>query len=495
MLAIEFKFTANRYHATQWGRHVNEGVLEWPPSPWRILRAIVSAWRRTAPDLPAETVGGALELLASEPPNFRLPIASPGHTRHYMPRYEGTKERTDLVIDSFVAVCPGEPLMAVWPNVELSEPQRTALAAILKNMGYLGRAESWCDASIADNVMETNCHPLTAEHPSADDSEIVRVLVPDAPLKLRDLFVETGELRRGGRINPPGARWVHYVRRADCLTPDYRASGPSAVSSRSKRPEVVRLALAGSVLPLVTDAMRVGELARRSAMSCYGRANDHQTSDTLSGKVNGEKATGHRHAFYLPTDDDGDGRLDHLTIWAPSGFDDRELDALAGIDALNFGGGRDPIQVVYQGHGSTQDFEEASAIFRPSHAWRSVTPYIPTRHTKLRGKGIKTVIDSPEDQVRREVSLRDGLDAEVAEVQIYDRRQRIVLERHQGFLPYEFYRWRRRGYNAGGAFNVRLTLDSPVSGPLALGFGCHYGLGLFVPDRESWRNNLINPGQ
>ena len=46
MLAIKFTFTANRYHATQWGRHVNEGVPEWPPSPWRILRGIS---RRLAP--------------------------------------------------------------------------------------------------------------------------------------------------------------------------------------------------------------------------------------------------------------------------------------------------------------------------------------------------------------------------------------------------------------------------------------------------------------
>ena len=56
MLAIQFEFTANRYHATQWGRHVNEGVLEWPPSPWRILRAIVATWRRTLPDVPRDRV-------------------------------------------------------------------------------------------------------------------------------------------------------------------------------------------------------------------------------------------------------------------------------------------------------------------------------------------------------------------------------------------------------------------------------------------------------
>ncbi len=31
MIEIAFRFTAGRYHATPWGRHVNEGVPEWPP--------------------------------------------------------------------------------------------------------------------------------------------------------------------------------------------------------------------------------------------------------------------------------------------------------------------------------------------------------------------------------------------------------------------------------------------------------------------------------
>ena len=119
MLAIQFDFTANRYHATQWGRHVNEGVLEWPPSPWRILRAIVATWRRTLPDLPEDRVVPLLEQLASEHPLYRLPPASTGHTRHYMPYNEGIRERTTLVIDSFVAIQPAEPVVALWSGIEL----------------------------------------------------------------------------------------------------------------------------------------------------------------------------------------------------------------------------------------------------------------------------------------------------------------------------------------------------------------------------------------
>ena len=148
MLAIKFTFIANRYHATQWGRHVNEGVPEWPPSPWRILRGIVAAWRRTLPDLAPERVAPVLEAMASELPRFRLPAASTGHTRHYMPFHEGVRERTTLVIDSFVAIRPGDPVFAIWPDVELSSPQWDDLNSILRNMPHLGRAESWVEASL-----------------------------------------------------------------------------------------------------------------------------------------------------------------------------------------------------------------------------------------------------------------------------------------------------------------------------------------------------------
>lgn len=31
---------------------------------------------------------------------------------------------------------------------------------------------------------------------------------------------------------------------------------------------------------------------------------------------------------------------------------------------------------------------------------------------------------------------------------------------------------------------LRLHFDEPVDGPIALGFGCHFGLGLFRPTAE-----------
>ena len=87
-------------------------------------------------------------------------------------------------------------------------------------------------------------------------------------------------------------------------------------------------------------------------MSRYGRYNGGNVSPTLSGKeVDGRPRTGHQHAFYLPTDEDQDGRLDHLTVWVPSGLNTLEVDALARVDTLNPGQGRPEVRLALLGYG------------------------------------------------------------------------------------------------------------------------------------------------
>ena len=54
--------------------------------------------------------------------------------------------------------------------------------------------------------------------------------------------------------------------------------------------------------------------------------------------------------------------------------------------------------------------------------------------------------------------------------------------RFRGFRPFDFFTYRQRGSSAGRAFNFQLEFEKPICGPVALGFACHYGLGLFVPD-------------
>ena len=475
MLAIQFEFTANRYHATQWGRHVNEGVLEWPPSPWRILRAIVATWRRTLPDITEDRVVPLLEKLAYERPSYNLPPASTGHTRHYMPYNEGRNERTTLVIDSFVAIQPAKPLVAIWQNVKLDQQQTEDLYSILRNMPYLGRAESWVDARLCLNPPEPNSTPMENGALPDGDWETVRTLVPRTPVSLEDLLVETSTLRRAGRIDPEAAQWWLYVRKPDCFTEFRTRRAPRC--PRGEGTQVVRFALSGKVLPMVKDTLRWGEVARIRAMSRYGWKNDRAKSPTLSGKDSaGKPLKGHRHAFYLPTDEDRDGRLDHLTIWVPGGLDNKEFEAVVSMEKIWLPDRRDDaLQLAYQSHGPVNDFIGVSDLFDMSNRWRSLTPYVLTRHVKFRGpKGNRHAVDSPEDQIKREVSLRCP-----------DNRYQLSVKPSEpigGTRPIDFFRYRRGGgSNGGGAYNFEIEFSKPVPGPIALGYACHYGLGLFVP--------------
>ena len=143
MLRIDLNLLAGRFHATPWGRHVNEGEPEWPPSPWRLLRALVSSWKRTAPHLTAEELQPLFTKLA-QPPSFHLPGAVAGHTRHYMPQANNKKL---LVHDPHIKVARNDsgefcPVTILWEEVELTETEEGLLDRLLLGVCYFGRAES-----------------------------------------------------------------------------------------------------------------------------------------------------------------------------------------------------------------------------------------------------------------------------------------------------------------------------------------------------------------
>ena len=72
---------------------------------------------------------------------------------------------------------------------------------------------------------------------------------------------------------------------------------------------------------------------------------------------------------------------------------------------LNLGDRGGQVQLAYQAHGAVKDFAEVvPSLFGSSKHWRSLTPYVLTRHVKFRGprdeSGRKSMVDGPEDQIR-----------------------------------------------------------------------------------------------
>src|SRR5947209_4690156 len=180
MTVIELRFPAGRFHATPWGRHVNEGAVEWPPSPWRLLRSLIATWYLKArSEVSEETLRALLAALASRAPQYHLPKATNGHTRHYLPVIEGKNEKKTKVFDTFIQLDRKDAVLIAW-NVVLSPDQLAALETLAVRVGYLGRAESLVEIGVREEIaqIKANAVPVAdgAEIPA--NMEIVRLLSP-----------------------------------------------------------------------------------------------------------------------------------------------------------------------------------------------------------------------------------------------------------------------------------------------------------------------------
>ena len=512
--SIALSFPGGRYHATPWGRHPNEGVVEWPPSPWRLLRALVATWKRTLPD--DTFIAAHIQTLIGKlvtPPVFKSPPVAAGQTRHYMPWYKtGPADRT-LVFDNFVALPPQAEVGLCWPDAELNDSEEEAAARLLMHLNYLGRAESWCRTRICHDWVSlpgTVCSWLDAAtgeigpEATREDTEPVRVLCADPktwdkwsysekagqPSPRWNLLAETLDLHAERWSDPPGSRWITYFRPRELFATRRarRAAGEEDIwfrqwgASSENPPTVARYALGGTVLPRLTETVYVAEISRRYVQGYYGRRADGGSSSVLSGKTAEHiaRTDNHRHAFYLPTDEDGDGKLDHLTVYAPEGLGVGELMALSAFDRMHSPGNDEPLRLVLLGIGYTGHFATIG-LFGTACTWQSVTPFVATRHYKEHGRKRDTF---PREQLA-EANVREELAYHgLPEPMLISRMAELRLAGGRPLNWRDFRQQRvlgegQRGDTAGVGLVV--VFPEPVSGPLALGYGCHFGLGLFAP--------------
>lgn len=560
MIAIVLSFPSGRFHATPWGRHVNEGIPEWPPSPWRLLRSLVATWKRKLDDRIGQPEVEEILKQLMEPPHFLLPKAGSGHTRHYMPWFKKGPDDRTLVFDAFVALPKSAEVVAVWRQADLSPDRRGHLALMLEHLNFFGRAESWCSARLLEDpeahqaAAQVNCTPLADSLPSTKFGEPVRVLCADAATALSNsqfsrsvertrarsivtvnektvtydpdwhLCAETLWLHAEKLSDPPGSRWVSYSRPRDCFRIEPVRMAPREVKTQNPM-QIARFALDSSVLPLVTETLRVAETARRMLMYHFIQAEGRRLHDdlwdyaeykagrlrvpasiTFSGKnADGSPLEGHSHAYYLPTDEDrdGDGRLDHLTVIAERGFaagELRALDRLRELKSTERTESGHPLRVLLLGLGQVTDYQPGP--LRPSAAWVSATPFLVTRHRKKNGRkrDALELLQSParfaeavlREELARLLERREDLrgigieDLEIDPQQ--DEQGTFRLQRSQGspqgLRPIQFQRFRQKRDDDGGrrlAGAFRITFPKPVRGPISLGHSSHFGLGLFVP--------------
>jgi len=485
VLTLSFEFLAGRYHATSWEHQVNEGTVEWPPSPWRLVRALVAASYKLQPELPAELVRRLLEPLLG-PPLYAVPAATTGHTRHYMP----TDDKPTKVFDAFVV--PAGRLEVQWPEAILGAEEIQALDRILSALTYLGRSETWTEVRRIDApTAGFNCIPAhdgslrlwAVEQPEhyavwrhaleAEQAMLPRKQRREAPADWWGvLHVDTGRLYKDGWSRPPGSRFVRY------------RFEPSEISQRrharpATTPTTARFEISSAVMPRLTMALSVGDRVRKALLK-EGAGHPIFVGRDAGGQV----ARGHGHAWFLPSDDDGDGLLDHIVVHVRGGFDRDALRALERLRRVWGHGGHD-LDLVLTGLGSPVELGRLrrdprqptrSPQLGTARVWESQTPFVPPRHPKLRAGVLR---DTPHEQVARLLEAQGFPRASVEELEARD------LTPPAPSPPIAWYRFRRirtegGGRRTSGAFGVRIRFEQPVTGPIAVGYAAHQGLGQFI---------------
>lgn len=527
MIALTLTFPARRYHATPWGHHVNEGLVEWPPSPWRLLRALLSVgytalgWRQVP-----QTARALILRLCDVLPTYRVPAAIATHSRHYMPvgefRDDGLEETT-LVFDAWARIEHGA-LCVIW-DVDLPREERDLLAELARCLGYLGRAESWVEARVLgdDEPLPRGREVVACDRrgrPGASWEQVVlmapepaaafaawraerlvtaapegavrgskrRVAGPRLPEDLIEcLESRTAQLREDGWSQPPGTRRALYWRPADALE-----VGQPAPQLRAPTIQPVALALlvlapaSGNLhtLPQVHRALPHGERIHRALVK-FASGGAH--SAILTGRSpQGRPLEGHQHAHVLPVDLDDDGHLDHVLLWAPAGFDGEAQEAIRAI-RRTYAKGVSSLLVAVAGMGDRRDLLAVQEPWRRAltrvlgpvdgaREWVSATPFVAPRFLKERGRNTLTA------QVQAELASR-GLPSPV-DVDCLDAKDPNVLREAPWLGRFRHYVLARSG---GGsrppqqlALALRLRFDHAVRGPLCLGYGSHFGLGRFA---------------
>lgn len=465
-----FRFPTGEYHATPWRLAANAAEPEWPPSPWRILRGLISTWHTRCPHLSVEDIEVIVGALAEQPPEYVLPAVSRSQTRHYLPQvgHLGRKTgNTSLTIDARLHIAQGEAVVVRWP-ASLPSSARDALSELLEAMPYLGRSESICEASLMDEA------PIASEsawtRAAVGGSQLV--LCPAAGVSIAELEKSPDEVRKMRLAIPPGATYRTYE-----LVPTAQPVQPHVVVSE---PTAVRWAVLSRTPFSMASGVLAGHALRKQVLGWGQVARiDHPDSWRLTGHDEARQGT-HTHAHWLFIPDRTDRRpgmlrrIGEMVLWVPAGIPADLIDQVMRVHELPTltrwaPSGYVPSELQVSGIGRVEDILRDH--IGPSKVWESVTPVTSTRHSRPNW-------DEAEywrRVAKHELSWRPAFaSSEVVSVSLLAGSERDVRRTRR-------YRWVETMAANRRAAMVRVELSEPVVGPMVLGELAHFGLGLFMP--------------
>lgn len=505
-IVLRQEFPLGRFHATPWRVNpFDDSHGEWPPSPWRLVRAVTARWYQLARETGSEPDIAELERLQAALCKSSYAFHLPDDTRKGIPlrqyhptefgwrpaekKKAGTRSYgTSLVQDNYWCVPPESPVWWFIEGEDWTDDLRALLDQCLERMTYFGRAETltrMCVVGTTDDDIPTpNCTLVTKRTAGA-----VPVLSPLEEATHDDIERTTDNPEAVKRAVPPGAQWLYAIRPPRSPSRERRR-----VPDHQPGCHLVQFAIGWSVAPdpraivRLTERFRgtvIGELLRvktgdaSATWTRIGRNIREAVADMVGKDANGHALTGHRHTEFFAWCEDG--RPTRLIVWRGArAFDADEQEAIALAAARD---------VSWAAAGADADEWKVrlvpldTAVPPPpgldqsrATRWESVTPYVPPRHHLRGGKSRER--ESLAAQIRRELTLRGVEGADHVQVEQIGDGTWVPVHTPRRQAADRAFLGDRRGYF------VRLAFPGPIRGPIRLGHSSSFGLGLFRPMAE-----------
>lgn len=500
-LILRQSFPLGRFHATWWKANPFDKELagEWPPSPWRLTRAVVARWyqwrREEAGTWPEDEIQNLLRALCKSDYRFYLPEHARQSfvIRQYQPvefgwnpaekKYAGRKSYGTSLVQDNAWCLPPDACVFWFINGEAWTAELVRiLGCCLERIVYFGRAEALTRICVTDKAP---VHPNVMLTENSTSDRLTPVLVPCFDATRADIERVTQDPLAARNI-PQGARLLYAQR-----PPRPPVRGIARRTPMRPATNLLQFALGWAVAPKQRATVRLTSRFRSAALCNLIRIKTNGATTRwseapasvraeiagMTGKdAQGQPLRGPRaHAeFFIWWDGNIPRRL---LIWRGARpFDENEQEAMlsaaaqelpwaaAGPDAEAWKIKLVPLDSAVP---APPGFDGASAA-----QWRSLTPYVPPRH-HLRGGKVRES-ETLESQISREIAAR-GYPQGLLSVEEIGPPAWVAVHVPRSQAGRRSFIGDRRGYG------LRLTFMAPISGPVRLGHSSSFGLGMFAP--------------
>jgi CRISPR-associated protein Csb2 len=447
VLTMEVEYLLGRSFA---GDFKQRSQPEWPPHPGRLFLALAAAYFESGADAQEKA---ALEWLESQkPPHIHAGEAGEGPTpMAFVPTNyagDGPPVTRGKQPRFFPSQGPSETLVHfVWPDAAAEAETAAALDRLASRTAYLGKSCSVVRMRVTDSAPEANYAP------DSEGEEVLRV-----PSKGR--LAELERLFEADQRASPGAQ--HRYRRAG-------GGQPEAVQSEFGQMIVFRKKTGPGLS--IDATLTLTECARRALMGNAG------ADGPMSELIHGHNGDTHCAIVALPFvgREYADGHLMGFAVVLPrrAGLQDRAsvLRACSVLvdRGLDIPGGRWAVEPEEEA--ALNQTMRAATWTRPARVWRTVTPILLDRFPKRNGPGVEDILAAS--------CRRIGLPVPVS-------MQHGPYSAVEGVVPVPAFRLQRSGEDRSRwGVHAVLAFGAPVRGPILLGAGRYFGLGLMRPDKET----------